>query len=181
MITRCVGVAVPFRSVFHSVPPFSHVRYPYIQLKEKGLKPCSITSILNTSCQVVITSFVLRFLHCIHAVTKEAVQYEMEFFAATTDLWISAAMKPYLSFSIHSIDRSWNLKSSCFRSQSMPEDHTVVNNSESITELLQYWNLNLSKLVALTTDSGGNIKLACQLGGWTHFSCFGQYFDLLLK
>ena len=82
----------------------------------------------------------------LYTATKEAVQQkiknEMDFFAATTDLRSSASMEPYLSFSIHFIDHSWNLKSFCLQSQFMPEDHTGVNISESITEIVQYWNLN---------------------------------------
>ena len=64
----------------------------------------------------------------------------------------------------------------------MPEDHTGA-----ITRCLEYiinfdeWNLDSSKLVAMTTDSGSNIKLACQLLEWRHLSCFGHNLDLAIK
>ena len=33
---------------------------------------------------------------------------EMEFFATTTDLWISQAKHPYLSPTVHFVDPSWH-------------------------------------------------------------------------
>ena len=40
------------------------------------------------------------------------------------------------------------------------------------------WNVNSSKLVAITTDNRSNIKLACQLLKLKCLSCFGNNLDL---
>lgn len=88
-------------------------------------------------------------------------------------------MNPYLSLSIHFIDHSWNHRSFCLKTQFMPQNHSGVNIKESLTEILHQWDLRAdTKMVALTTDSGSNIKLACQLGGWKWLSCFGHNLDL---
>ena len=43
------------------------------------------------------------------------------------------------------------------------EDQTGKNLKESLLEILEEWNLSLEQLVAISTDSGSNIKLACRL------------------
>ena len=39
----------------------------------------------------------------------------------------------------------------------------------------------MSKLVAITTDSGSNVKLACALLHWRWLSCFGHNLDLAVQ
>ena len=41
---------------------------------------------------------------------------EAEYYAETTDMWTSAAREPYMSFTVHLIDRDWNLQSFCLDS-----------------------------------------------------------------
>ena len=45
--------------------------------------------------------------------------------------------------------------------------HNDINLQEVITSSLDQWNLDSEKQVAITTDSGANIKVvACELLGW---------------
>ena len=46
---------------------------------------------------------------------------------------------------------------------------------------LREWNLDERKLVAITTDSGSNIMLACTLLKWNCLSCFGHNLDLAVN
>ena len=50
-----------------------------------------------------------------------------------------------------------------------------------MSSTLQEWNLDEQKLVAITTDSGSNIKLACTLLKWNRLSCFGHNLDLTVN
>ena len=122
----------------------------------------------------------------LYATTKKEriqveLQQDMEFFSATTDLWSSATMQPYISYSVHFIDRCWRLKSYCLQTHFIPEDHTGANIKDHLLESLSRWNLALEKQVAITTDNGSNVKLACQLLKWTRLSCFGHILDLAIK
>lgn len=56
----------------------------------------------------------------------------------------------------------------------IPEDHTAENISQVLAETLQQWKLKDSKLVGITTGSGSNVKLACELLHWNRLSCFGH-------
>ena len=60
----------------------------------------------------------------------------------------------------------------------MPEAHTGSNLQDALTSSLDQWNLDPEKQVAVTTDSGANIKLACELLDWQRLSCFGHNLDL---
>ena len=56
---------------------------------------------------------------------KEKVKQELStvtFFSATTDLWSSIGLKPYLSYTIHFINSDWELCSHCLQTQLIPED-----------------------------------------------------------
>ena len=103
------------------------------------------------------------------------------FYAGTTDLWSSITSEPYLSYTIHYIDKNWNMCCKCLQTHYMPEAHTAVNLQEALTSSLEQWNLDPDKQVAITTDSGANIKLACELLGWQRLSCFGHNLDLAVN
>ena len=102
------------------------------------------------------------------------------FFAATTDLWSSRAMHPYISYTVHYIDGEWTMKSHCLQTHYMPEDHTGENVKEAMLQTLQDWCLDKDRQVAITTDNGANMVLACNLLGWKRVSCFGHNLDLAI-
>ena len=84
------------------------------------------------------------------------------FYTGTTDLWSSLTSEPYLS---HYIDKQWNLCGKCLQTHYMPEAHPGINLQEALESTLSQWGLDPEKQVCITTDSGANIKLACQLLG----------------
>ena len=60
----------------------------------------------------------------------------------------------------------------------MLKAYTGSNLQDALTSSLDQWNLNPEKQVVVTTDSGANIKLACELLDWQRLSCFGHILDL---
>ena len=99
-------------------------------------------------------------------------------FSATTDLWTSCAKDPFLSFTLHHISPQWELHSNCLCTRYVVDDHTGENLKDSLLEIFAEWGLNQEQLVAITTDSGANVKLACRLLRWKRLSCFGHNLDL---
>ena len=63
----------------------------------------------------------------------------------------------------------------------MPEAHTGINLQEALESTLSQWGLDPEKQICITTDSGSNIKLACQLLGCQRLSCFGHNLNLSVK
>ncbi len=73
---------------------------------------------------------------------REQVKREVlnaEYFSATTDMWSSIGMKPYLSFTIHFVDCEWKLQSRCLQTAFMPEDHTADSISAALSDILDAW------------------------------------------
>ena len=103
---------------------------------------------------------------------------ELEYFSATTDLWTLVSGDPYITLTCHFIGHSWELKSLCLQTHYIPEDHTAENISGVLAETLQQWKLEDNRLVGITTDSGSNIKLACELLHWNRLSYFGHNLNL---
>ena len=92
----------------------------------------------------------------------------VQYFAATTDLWTSAADHPYLSLTVHFISTSWELKSYCLDTVPLLIDHTDQNIVETLKDVLANWNLDYKKLVVA----------AFQSLEWERISCFGHNLDL---
>ena len=72
---------------------------------------------------------------------------EISHFSVTTDFWTSALHHPYLSLTMHCIDREWNLRSFNLETTPMFKDYTGINIYEALTDILENWNLPLEKLV----------------------------------
>ena len=120
-------------------------------------------------------------LPSLYCSTKERVAAEIQqvrFFSATTDMWSSIGLKPYMSYTIHFIDNDWTLQNRCLQAQFFPESHTGENIAEAMQSALDSWNLKAENQVCLTTDNGSNIVKAAQDLGWHRLSCFGHNLHL---
>ena len=131
----------------------------------------------NHFTKVSIPGLVAETKGCIE---KEISDGNVNYFSATTDLWTSAAGDPYITFTIHFINHYWELKSYCLQMHYLPQDHNATNIKEVLTETLELWKLEAVKLVGITTDSGANVKLACELLNWRRLSCFGHNLNLAI-
>ena len=78
----------------------------------------------------------------------------------------------------HTITREWTLETKCLQTTFTPESHTAVNLADGLTDALENWNLDETKLVAITTDNASNIKAAVTLLGWQWVNCFGHNLNI---
>ena len=67
------------------------------------------------------------------------------------------------------------------QANNMPEDHTGEELQDALSTSFNEWNLDSSKLVAITTDNGSNFILACQLLKYRRLSCFGHNLDFAIN
>lgn len=121
----------------------------------------------------------------LYASTREKVYRELQegvkFFSATTDLWSSESLHPYISYTIHYIDPLWQYRSICLQTAFLPSDHTGENLAEALETALNTWGLNANQQVCITTDSGANIVRACNILAWRRLSCFGHNLNLAVS
>ena len=102
----------------------------------------------------------------------------LRYFSATTDMWSSVGMQPYMSYTIHYIDSDWKLQNKCLQTQFLPEDHTGINLAEAMEAALSLWDLDVANQICLTTDNGSNIVSAAGILDWSRLSCFGHNLHL---
>ncbi|XP_077306275.1 E3 SUMO-protein ligase ZBED1-like [Lithobates pipiens] len=102
-------------------------------------------------------------------------------FAATSDLWSSRAMEPYMSLTIHFINDDFEMTSRCLQTGFFPEDHTGEALAQGLKNALINWKLEEKNLVCITTDNGSNIVKAISINHWTRLQCFGHRLHLAIE
>ena len=55
----------------------------------------------------------------------DELKNSVDFYTATTDMWSSYGMMPYIGFTLHWIDDQWNLQNRCQGTKYVPEAHTA--------------------------------------------------------
>ena len=127
------------------------------------------------------TYFSRTALPALYAKVCDDVKAELQgatFFSATSDLWSSQGLLPYISLTVHFLTSEWKLKSRCLQTKFLPQDHTGDNIAECLHETLGMWDLKAENQVCVTTDSGSNIINATQKLDWSRLSCFGHNLHL---
>ncbi|XP_078020895.1 E3 SUMO-protein ligase ZBED1-like [Epinephelus lanceolatus] len=112
---------------------------------------------------------------------RALVQSELknvDYFSATTDMWSSVNMTPYMSLTVHYLTTDWTLKSRCLEMVFMPQNHTSDNIAEALRSAFDEWSLDERKLACITTDNGANIVAAVKKMSWTWLNCFGHNLHL---
>ncbi|XP_046873310.1 E3 SUMO-protein ligase ZBED1-like [Hypomesus transpacificus] len=112
---------------------------------------------------------------------EEALQRDLTYFASTTDLWSSRTSEPYISLTIHYIDKEWNLQNKCLQTSYFPDDHTGEAIAEGLKDAFASWGLSEDKQVCITSDSGANVVKAAQINKWTRLPCFGHRLHLAIE
>ena len=79
---------------------------------------------VDVEISMLFTEVKCNVLHCL----SEHVEY----FAATTDLWTSAANHPYLSFTVNFINKDWKLQCFCLITIPVFSGHTGKNFVDAI-------------------------------------------------
>ena len=101
----------------------------------------------------------------LYSKVHETVVNELQsakFFSYTTDMWSSEGLLPYMSYTVHFVNSSWEYTSRNLETCFLPVDHTGANIADAIRSTHEAWNLPMDKLVCMTTDNGANIIKASE-------------------
>lgn len=101
--------------------------------------------------------------------TRQRIAAELDgvsFYSATTDLWSSRVMQPYLSLTLHFINDDWTLRSVCLQKAYFHDEHKGEIIAQGLKDALSSWNLPEDRLTCMTTDSGTNMLKALRDNGW---------------
>ncbi|XP_039465202.1 E3 SUMO-protein ligase ZBED1-like [Oreochromis aureus] len=119
-----------------------------------------------------------------YSTEREKVAAELRYVkhvAATSDLWSSRTMEPYISLTVHYIDNKWELRTRVLETAYFPSDHTGEMVGQGLRVMLSAWDISEEDLVAITTDNGPNIVKAVKLNKWTRVQCFGHRLHLAIE
>ena len=117
----------------------------------------------------------------IYNTVRASVQSELksvDFFSATTDMWSSVNMTPYMSLTVHYLTTDWTFKSRCLETVFMPQNHTSNNIAEALCSVFDEWSLDEKKMACITMDNRANIAAAVRKLSWTWLNCFGHNLHL---
>ena len=68
---------------------------------------------------------------------------DVDFFSATTDMWSSIKMHPYMSLTVHFVNKDWILKYRCLETSFLPVNHTADNVAKALIIILLLLSLLL--------------------------------------
>jgi len=88
----------------------------------------------------------------------------------------SRNVSSFMSVTLQTINRNWDLKAWCLGCFEMLVDHTGNELEEAFSDMLEGWNLSERRLVAITTDNVSNNDKAFAHLTWMY--CFGHNLDL---
>lgn len=106
--------------------------------------------------------------------TVEEEMRNVTSYSLTMDAWSSVTTDPFLCVTAHYVDSDFFLKAKCLACVYVPEDHTGVNISKRVQEVLDEYKLTKEKLMAVTTDAGTNMVVALRELSVRRLTCFGH-------
>ena len=90
----------------------------------------------------------------------EKIASSLKYFAMTTDCWSSRPNHSFMSLTIHYVSTEWDLKSHMLETGEITVEHTAINLSKYLKEILDRWKLPFTQISAVVTDNASNITAA---------------------
>ncbi|CAB5395176.1 unnamed protein product [Rhizophagus irregularis] len=78
----------------------------------------------------------------------------------TLDAWSSPAHLPYLGITAHWLTSKFEPQEVLLNMEELPYPHSVIEIQEHLFDLFYEWGID-SKIIAIVTDNGSNIRKAC--------------------
>ena len=116
-----------------------------------------------------------------YAKVHDNVESELQgikYYSATTDLWSSKGLLPYISYTIHWLDDEWNYKTRYLETFYLPSDHTATNIADALKDIQHTLKLPEEGQMSITTDNGANMISAVNILEWQRLLRFGHNLNL---
>ena len=84
----------------------------------------------------------------------------IKYFSISLDTWTSSANRSYLAVTAHGISKSFSFESFLLDIVVIKKSETGEHIAELVREILGDWSIDLSQIVAGTSDGGANVKKA---------------------
>lgn len=100
--------------------------------------------------------------------------------AITSDIWTSMNTESYLTATVHFFDTDLQLRTFVLTTEKLTSNHTAQYLSEVLHGIFDNWNIQ-TKVCAIVTDSGANIKAAVRLMNIEHIPCTAHKLNNVVK
>jgi len=97
-----------------------------------------------------------------------------------SDVWTSMNTESYLTATVHFFDADLQLRTFVYATEKLTSNHTAKNLSDVLHGIFHSWNIH-SKVCAIVTDSGANIKAAVRLMNIEHIPCTAHRLNNIVK
>jgi len=167
MATVCANYDVPSRTSFsrHHIPEL----YKAVADKVKNIMHADIG---EGKFSIYERMMIKLYLNIIFSTLDNFEIDAIIRFSFTTDGWTSINGMPYLSLTVHYIDRDFNLKHFTLAIKDFDESHTARNIANKLQAILREWDL-VEQKICFTTDNARNIVAAVNLvPQWDRIPCF---------
>ena len=101
----------------------------------------------------------------------------------TTDIWTSSSSnKGFISLTAHFLDKNTlNQKVYTLSTKYFPSQHTGVNISETLAQLLEEWKIDATHVHLIVHDNAANMIVGLNYLEVGHLSCFLHTLQLVIN
>ena len=94
-----------------------------------------------------------------------------EYVSFTTDIWTSSSNKGFISLTAHYLDKNTlDQKVYTLSTKYFPSQHTGINISETLSQLLEEWKIGTEHVHLIVHDNAANMILSLDLLEVGHMS-----------
>ena len=112
---------------------------------------------------------------------RELFVKEMDYFAATTDMWTGRTSESFIAITIHYLTEEFEQRNFTIEIAPVRGRHTGEHIASLIREAFDRWALPLNKLSIMARDNGSNVVSACNKLDITHQGCVGHSIHLVVN
>lgn len=150
---------------------------PYLFVETEGFKKFMniVTPLYKIPCRTTFSERCIPKLYSkVHETLKMRLR-DVPYMSLTSDGWTGCNMSQFVSVTATYIDDNWVLKTVTLACRELNESHTSANVADLINDVLCEYNINKSRISAITTDRGANfVKAVVTDLKLNHIPCFGH-------
>lgn len=140
--------------IIGTVQPLSIIEDPDFINMINGFDECYKIPCTKTLKDRIFTTYEVG----INALKSQFMQ--IQYISLTLDAWSSPAHLPYLGVTAHWLTSKFEPREVLLSMEELPYPHSAFEIQDHLFNLLHKWEID-SKIIAIVTDNGSNVKKAC--------------------
>jgi len=169
-----LGEALLVKWVAESLRPFHIVEN--IGFRDLAAFLCRVNGKFSVPTRNSLCTGTKRMALLVEKRMRIAMGSEMNYFAATTNMWSGRKREAFISLTVHYLTEEFTQRNFTLRGR-----HTAINIQNLLTESFSNWGLAEENLSLMARDNGSNIVAACNMWCINHIGCIGHGLHLVVN